>query len=227
MAHAECLESASDRRRCFWTTQPCGCGSTEDVCGRDCCDPGMAFKPKEKPKVDPPGQCPPWDLCSNPWGINCATTDDANTESGQIATNDWVRGLIINMLNTDKRRDPTRCGTSPADIRGHWSESFIDGESGLYGNAQRGYRVGTGLRYIETGKYRIREIEALIQAELVTTLQKLVQLGIAQDIAVEVTYAGNNTFNASLSAYGPDGAPMGRVAIIGQRDEEAGFFWSC
>lgn len=188
----QCNEALADRRRCFWSTQPCGCGNSKTSCGDECCDPGMS-----------------------------------QLENGSIATNDWVRGLILNMLNTDKRRDPTRCGINPTDIRGHWSESFIDGESGFYGGAQRGYRVGTGLRYLDVSKYRIREIEALIKSELVDTLQKLVMLGIAQDISVEVDYVGNNSFNAVLFAYGPDGAPMGKVAIIGQRDEEIGFYWSC
>jgi len=130
------------------------------------------------------------------------------------------------MINTDRRRDPSQCGSEPHDVRGHWSESFIDA-SGLYGGAQPGYRVGTKLRYIDPGKHRIRELEALLKAELTSTLQKLVMLGIARAINVDVIYQGSNSFLADLTIASAGSAPDGKVSILGQRNERYGFYWTC
>lgn len=148
-------------------------------------------------------------------------------ENDRIETDNWIQGLVLNILNTNKRQDRSICGVNPTAIGGYWAESFIDGESGLYGGAERGYRVGTSLRYVDTSSMRIREATAHIEAILQTDLQKLVLLGVAQSVEVTVEYAGDQRMVADIEIYGPNGVPYGRVALIGQRDANMTFYWSC
>ena len=220
-----CQLAFQDRRRCFWATQPC-CEEVKDECGNSCCIPGMVYEEPTKRLVDKPSPCPPWDLCSAPWA-DCDKELVTVPPTKAIKTDGWLESLMLNMLNTNARKAPSLCGNAPAAVCGHWSESFIEADSGLYGMAQPGYRVGTNLRDIKPWQYSVRTLESVIEAELTKTLMKLVQLGLATSVVVEVRYTGDNRFNANIVAHGSTGQPLGRVDMIGARNTDAGFFWSC
>lgn len=185
----------AERSKCFWATQPCGCGNTTDSCGNDCCVPGLRIERQGTAKT--------------------------------ILNDNWVQSLILNILNTDKRVSPTICGYRPNAVKGHWSESFIGRGNGLNGKATSGYRVGTGIRQINTKGLRVTEIRARFEAELTASMQKLVLLGVAASVRVEVEYRGGNAFSAIIHIGGFAGAPDGRVALTAQQDGSSSYFWRC
>lgn len=141
-------------------------------------------------------------------------------------TQNWIRGLILNILNTERRVDDSFCGTTPAAVKGHWSESFIDANMGLYGGATRGYRVGSSLLQLDTSGLRTTEAIALIQASLSRDLQKLVTLGVATGVTVEVIYRGSQRVEATITVEGPSIGPDNRVALLGTASADMGYFWS-
>jgi len=141
---------------------------------------------------------------------NCGSTGlrsyvPEGQEGRTFATNDYVRGLAINILLTDARKDPRACGYNPGAIAGHWSDSFRDD----------GLRVGTSLRDIPAQK-SIADSIKLIQATMNFALQKLVSYGVARSVSVAVKYAGGNVFLAETEILGSDGTSS-KVNINGSR----------
>src|SRR5262245_10217136 len=87
------------RRRSFWTTRQEVCGQFE-MCGVQCSIPGLQYE----------------------------DSDDVVVGGRTINTEDRLRSLILNILNTRARTD-VRC-PSPMAVFGHWSESYR--QDGLY-----------------------------------------------------------------------------------------------
>lgn len=126
-----------------------------------------------------------------------------------FANNDFVRGLAINILLTDARKEDKPCGYKPGAIGGHWSDSYrTDGK-----------RAGTNLRDIPI-TYTIQESLRLIQAYMQTSLQKLVGYGVAQSVSVTVKYLGRNVFQADADIISADGEQT-RVGVTGNRMENS------
>lgn len=191
-------------RRAFWTTQPDACGEQE-ACGVGCGRPGLLL-------VAPP-DCEPTSSrgCPDPAAPlpGCTSTEQ---QGRTFATNDWVRSLAINMLMTDARKDNTLCGTRPGWLNGHWSESY-----------QQGVRVGSKLRYI--GKQTsTRNMVLAVKAEIMTTLQKLVDYGVATAVEVDVEYAGGGVLRANATVSVIDGQTA-NVAISGAMSQNR-LIWS-
>jgi phage gp46-like protein len=99
-----------------------------------------------------------------------------------INTDQWLRGLIINILHTRARTD-LKC-PAPSAIYGHWSESYRN--DGLY--------IGSRLWNAAAKPYRsvvdaIRSIEAAIKSDM----SKLVVLGLADEVEVEARDRNHNS----------------------------------
>jgi hypothetical protein len=146
-----CVTKDVGRRRIFWTTrQVCG---DYTMCGHPCTIPGLEYEDKVDPE-DPEG--PVFRTINN---------------------DEWLRGLILNILNTRARND-VRC-PPPTAVFGHWSESYRD--DGLY--------IGTKLWNVVAKSYRscndeVKAIGAAVQADM----GKLTALGIATAVKVEAIY---------------------------------------
>lgn len=177
-----CSTTLADRRRKFWSTQPDVCG-TEDDCGYTCGNPGLAiFAPDP-----PPGE------------------DDVTKIPRTIATNDYVRGLILNILLTSARKPDIPCGYRAGAIGGFWGDSYrTDGQYS-----------GTMIRYIPTTG-SIRDAVSLIRAYAEKDMKKLITYGVATDVTVEATYAGGATVNLDIRVFGRSGDET-RVGITAAR----------
>jgi hypothetical protein len=147
-----CFDQNTGRRRRFWTTRVDVCGSYT-VCGHDCTIPGLEYE---------------------------EIADDADSGYRTIKTEEWLQGLILNILNTRARTD-MRCPT-PAATYGHWSESYRDDD--LY--------IGSTLWNAAEKPY-IRNADALkaIATAVRSDMGKLTALGIAESVEVESTYRGS------------------------------------
>ena len=162
-----CLDQNVGHRRVFWTTRAEACGSYT-LCGHDCAIPGLEYE-----EIDAPGE-PYVDPRIAPTGPDLG-------KYRTIKTEDWLQGLILNILNTRARTD-ARCPT-PAATYGHWSESYRDDDlyigSTLWNAAEKSY--------IRTAD-AVKAIAVAVRADM----GKLIALGIAQTVDVEATYSGSN-----------------------------------
>jgi hypothetical protein len=151
---ATCLVKDVGNRRIFWTTRPEACGEYM-MCGYPCSIPGLEYVDSQEPYVSP-GQ------------------------AGRTISNDeWVRGLILNILNTRARND--RPCPSPASVYGHWSESFITDGSWLYIGSTLWNAAEKLWARCEDG---VKAIEAAIRADM----GKLIAQGIISAVTVHATY---------------------------------------
>jgi phage gp46-like protein len=169
MIEAPCLDQNVGRRRIFWTTRQGVCG-TYVLCGNECQIPGLEYEDHEDPYLD---QSPP------PGSRGYRT----------IKNDEWLLGLILNILNTRARTD-LNC-PSPAAVYGHWSESYR--EDGLW--------IGSRLWNAADKSYArtsdaVKAIEAAIKADMA----KLVMMGVADSVEVEATYRRHSTVEVIVTA---------------------------
>jgi phage gp46-like protein len=178
---AVCNESSPHRRRLFWATQP------------ELCVP--AFAPPKNLYTE---ECPqPPAPVANNCGFQCGRPGlqvqqmvCQDCDGATISTENWVRGLAINMLMTDGRAQDTSCGYRPGSQGGHWSESYMAGDS-----------VGTLLRTIPP-QGRVIEAQALLTAYAKATLERMVTRGVANRIEVTTAYLGDGRFQQDIEIYG-------------------------
>lgn len=173
-----CDTPAESRRRHFWTTQPAPCG-TYQLCGDDCGIPGLEIRKQE------------------PYATGQQYTS--------FATNDWVRGLLLNIFCTVARKAPSQCGNLPGQQGGHWSESYSDGTyigSRLYANSI----------IVKSINEAIKLLTAAVQADA----YKLVTYGVATSVDVTAKYLGNLKVNMEIVVVGPN-IVDGRVNLVAQR----------
>lgn len=154
------------------------------------------------------GSCSIGIECGRP-GLGVNSTDDGDT----FVTSDWVRSLALNMLLTDARRRDTRCGYAPGTINGHWSDSFSS-------NAQP---VGSHVRYVDAST-SVRDAVLLIKAEVLMTLQKLIDYGIAESVEVEALYQGSGKIAMDIQIFGSAVDPT-RIGVTAQRNTNS-WAWS-
>jgi hypothetical protein len=161
MTDQTCLAPQSGRRRIFWTTQP-SCG-TYPLCGVDCVIPGLVYEDSEEPTTLP----------------NVPRT---------IANNDWLRSLVLNILNTRARTD-LNC-TTPAAVYGHWSESY----------AQNGLYIGSTLWNAAAKSYsRISDSVKAINAAIKADMSKLTIQKLADSVDVETVYSRGSTVAVTIT----------------------------
>jgi hypothetical protein len=162
-----CIEQAIGRRRIFWTTRAEACGSYQ-VCGTECAIPGLSYK-----NVDALYPAPP------------IFPGDAGYRT--ISNDEWLQGLILNILNTRARTD-ARCPT-PAAVYGHWSESYRS--DGLY--------IGSTLWNAAEKSYtRTADAVKAVRAAVLADMGKLIALGIATDVDVDAVYRGSNSVTVTV-----------------------------
>ncbi|KRR21366.1 hypothetical protein CQ14_06870 [Bradyrhizobium lablabi] len=154
-----CLDQNAGRRRIFWTTRASACGSYV-MCGVECEIRGLEYQEVEEP------------------------------EGGRTIRNDeWLRGLILNILNTRARTD-LRCPT-PAAVYGHWSESFR--KDGLY--------IGSRVWNVAAKPYvRVADAVKAIKAAVVADMAKLTVMNLADSVEVEADYRGRNRVDVVITA---------------------------
>ena len=159
MRDVDCLPDDAGRRRVFWTTMD-SCGRYY-LCGEECSIPGLQYV--EQPTTDLP-------------------------KGRTIANDDWIRSLILNILNTRARTD-LKCPT-PAGTYGHWSESYRG--DGLY--------IGSRM-YNAAEKSYVRILDGVnaIGAAIRSDVSKLVILGIAEDVSVDVVYRGRSRVDVTIT----------------------------
>jgi hypothetical protein len=157
-----CTPSIIGQRRVFWSTQPRACGEYTQ-CGEQCSIPGLAYEDREDSYPDQ------------------SLPDDVGSIFRTIKTDNWLHGLILNILNTRARSD-IPCST-PAATYGHWSESYRNDNlyigSTMWNEAEKPYA-------------RISDAVNAIGRAVQTDMGKLVVLGVAQSVEAEVTYKGLN-----------------------------------
>lgn len=159
-----------------------------------------------------PDACGSSQDCGNSCGVPGLAYVPDTGEQKTIATSDWVRGLILNMLMTDGRRPGNNCGYAPNGQGGHWSESYSNGDT-----------IGTLLRTVESSG-RISELIALLRAHVESTMQRLIKRGVAISVEVNVMYLGNSRFQIGISALGTNNQ-MNKVGMTAERMTNA-WIWS-
>ena len=192
------LVSPGSRRRTFWTTQLTACGTHDGECNASCGSPGLSFVPVT---------CTD-DICE------CCTPPDVNPQCLDAAqkrlprtfvTTEWIKSLALNILMTDARLEDKPCGYVPGTQGGHWSESFRTDN----------LKIGSLVRNLPFAA-SMRESIALVKARLIVDMTKLVTMGLATSIKVEVTYTGGRQAHADIIIYGQSG-DENRVGLSGTR----------
>lgn len=205
---AQCSVPASNRRRLFWATQPDACG-TSDICGAGCGIPGLSRSSSGG------WDCAPGCQCCPPATVDPSCPDQiGERQQVTISTDQWLRGLVINMLMTDGRMPDTACGYRPGAQGGHWSSSYIEA-----GPAE----VGTLIRAVPTGG-RIQDSVNLATSYARATLQRLIERGVALDISVVGVYLGGMKMRLDIDVIGRR-SDSAKVGISGQRVAN-GWVWS-
>lgn len=160
-----CATGVQDRRRIFWSTQAC---SVVTVCKDDCLQFGLLYDREAGSPISP-----------NP---------------RSISTNNWLAGLVINILLTDGQGPERLCGYKPGRRGGHWSDSFrTDGQNS-----------GSLLRKVGKTK-TVQEGVNLIQSYAQASLTKLIAYGVATAVEVDAKYAGNGKVELVVTVIGPAG----------------------
>lgn len=111
-------------------------------------------------------------------------------EQGRTISNDgWLRGLILNILNT-RARTTEPCPT-PVAVFGHWSESYRG--DGLY--------IGSRM-YDAASKpyYKVTDAVKAIGAAIKGDMGKLIMQKLADKVEVEVFYRGRNRVDVEITA---------------------------
>jgi hypothetical protein len=127
----------------------------------------------------------------NVCGIDCAIPSLQyvdKSEGRTIRNEDWIRSLVLNILNTRARSD-LKC-PAPLATYGHWSESYR--EDGLY--------IGTRLFNMAEKPYiRIQDGVKAIGAAIRSDMGKLIILGLASDVDVNVVYKHRNRVDVTIT----------------------------
>lgn len=144
--------------------------------------------------VTQPDSCGEYLLCGYQCQIPGLQYEEV-TDGRTIITVEWLRGLILNILNTRARSD-LKCPT-PQAIYGHWSESYREDQQYIgarfWNAAEKSY-----IRVADA----VKAIGAMIKADLA----KLVMLGVASKVDVTAVYGGSNTVLVTVQATAPTGA---------------------
>lgn len=170
----------------------------EDFCGFSLNDTRRKFWSTQ------PEACGSEQICGDDCsvaGLNFVETAEGRT----IATNDYVRGLALNILMTNGFREDRECGYRPSTRGGHWSDSF----------RKDGGKSGSSFRYIPIS-YSINETISLIRAHLIKDMSKLIDYGVATKVDVDVTYKGRQRISAVIDIHG-HGDEKTNVGMSGTR----------
>lgn len=146
--------------------------------------------------------------CGKP-GLSFISSGNGRT----ISNDQYVRGLALNILLTDGRKDPTTCGVHPGTRGGYWADSFrTDGRDS-----------GSLIRFIKPSG-RIQDDMFRMRAVAERDLQKLVSpYGVASSVRVEANYLGRGVASLDVEIIGTSGETY-NVGVTGSRLEN-GWVW--
>lgn len=147
--------------------------------------------------------------CGSP-GLSLIDQEGGTT----IATDNWIRGLVINMLMTDGKEPDAPCGFRPGSQGGHWSSSYID---------EGPTDIGTLMRTVPSSG-TVNETVALVGAYAKATVQRLVERGVALSVDVQASYAGLGKVSLAITING-QGGDTAKVGLSGSRSENS-WLWS-
>jgi hypothetical protein len=139
------------------------------------------------------GACGDYNVCGHECkipGLQYEDTADGRT----ISVDDWLQGLILNILNT-RARTNVPC-PSPSAVYGHWSESYRG--DNLY--------IGSTLWNAAEKPY-VRTADAVkaVGVAVRSDVGKLIALGIATSVEVEATYSGSNSVAVIVTVFTTSG----------------------
>lgn len=154
-----------------------------------------------------PNPCGNYESCGDACGIPGLLLQPLES-SVTFATNDWVRSLLLNILNTVARKDPSNCGNRPGTQGGHWSESYGDGTY-----------IGTHMYDTVAPSKSFKDAIKLLNAAVTKDAYKLVTYGVASSVTVETEYLGNNKVSVTVTFTGPYSGDPGRVNLVAKRLE--------
>lgn len=137
---------------------------------------------------------------------DCSVPGLSLASDGTIVSDNWITSLVINMLMTDGREENTACGFAPGSQGGHWSESYITGPAP---------NVGTLMRTVKP-QGSVNQIVTMLKAFAQSTLDKLVERGVAFSVNVEAKYVGNNRFALDVEVFGASNT-ISRVGLSADR----------
>ena len=202
---AACVQTARDKRSHFWTTQPTAGGveMTHDSCGtpHPCGVAGLVVQPL-------------YDDCDQQQ-LGCYADADGSRPrpkliGASIATNDFVRGLALNILLTDQQRQPIgACRPTPGKRGGYWADAY---------RANR-LKTGTRLRQLPAAG-SIVDLVKLAQQYAQADLQKLVTYGVATTVVVTTSYLGGGAIALKVEIDGDI-----TVSVTGQKSANE-WFWA-
>jgi len=149
------------------------------------------------------------DTCARP-GLNLICNDVGQVT---INTENYVTGLVLNILMTDARKPDNGCGYTPGTRGGFWADTF----------RTDGLGSGSKLRQISVNN-SVREIVSLAKAYAQDDLKKLVAYGVAKSVTVDAEYKGGNRVALTIIVNGQDGT-VTRVGVLGERIKNS-WVWS-
>lgn len=188
-----CTTESVGRRKQFWSTQQC---DAVEVCGRECGIFGIKFSTV---------------LCGD--GCDNTSIDGCSTPTSKsISTENWVKGLIINILMTDGARPNSPCGWPAGNRGGHWSSSYRK-DSGS---------SGTNIRAILAGRTTSANVLAL-QVEAQKIADKLVSYGVVNSAKATVKYLSGMVYSLAFE-YVTKGDEIKNVGFSGTRSGNS-FVW--
>lgn len=180
-----CIPAPRSRFRRFWATQPNVCPAEPGDCSPACEQPGLSLMVT----VDPTWQ-----------QLTCAYDGKGGLGDGcappitgaTISTENYVRGLVINILGTNAAQVPSICGNRPGQRLGYWLDSISDDKS------------GSSIRYVPTLGFTTAQAVQFVQMQAQSDLQKLVGYGVANQVTVTASYVGGGTIGLKIIVEGVD-----------------------
>lgn len=150
-----------------------------------------------------PAACGDYIVCGAPCSIPGLEYEDRENDERTIKTEEWLRSLMLNILNTRARTD-LKC-PSPMAVYGHWSESYRS--DGMY--------IGSTLwNAAEKSYVRIADSVQAIATAIRADMGKLIALDVAQSVEVEAVYRGQGRVDVSVDVKTTTG--INRIDLSGK-----------
>lgn len=127
-------------------------------------------------------------------GDSCAVAGLVLLPKGEgrtIATNDWVRSLVINKFMTNGTKEDNGCGIRPGQRGGHWSQAFRN--DGRYN--------GSRIRQLPT-EGKIQDLVSMVAGYAKYELESLIYWGVATSVDAKAAYVGGNRINVTAVVIG-------------------------
>jgi hypothetical protein len=191
--YSTCAPLPACERRVFWVTQPDACAPDTNACGAPCARPGLRM-------IDVADNC---DMLGN--FDPCKTGATPKLLGRTIDNSNYMRGLALNILGTNDRRDDTPCGWLPGRRGGYWADSFM-GNVQFQGALDDLPATGT-----------IAEALLNLKRAVQTKLKPLVTMAVAETVTVTTTYTGRDGFHVAIDIAGRGSNNLVRVGMTANR----------